>query len=53
MNFEIKSFNELTVDDMYEIAKARFEVFVCEQKITCEQDFDDKDKKCHHVFLKD
>lgn len=53
MKFLVKSFNELTVDDMYEIAKARFEVFVCEQEITEEQDFDDKDKKCHHVFLKE
>ena len=53
MNFIIKAFNELTVDEMYEIAKSRFEVFVCQQKITCEQDFDDKDKKCHHVMLKE
>ena len=53
MKFEIKKFNELTVDDMYEIAKSRFEVFVCEQEITEEQDFDDKDKVCHHVMLKE
>ena len=51
MKFEIKKFNELTVDEMYEIAKSRFEVFVCEQEITEEQDFDDKDKLCHHVEL--
>ena len=53
MKFEIKKFSELTVDDIYEIAKSRYEVFACEQEITCENDFDDKDKKCHHVFLKD
>lgn len=53
MNFEIKNFSELTVDDMYEIAKSRFEVFVCEQEIIEEQDFDDKDKLCHHVMLKE
>ena len=53
MNFEIKKFNELTVDEMYEIAKSRFEVFVCEQKIVEEQDFDDKDKLCHHIMLKE
>ena len=53
MNFEIKKFSELTVDDMYEIAKSRFEVFVCEQEIIEEQDFDDKDKLCHHVMLKE
>ncbi len=53
MDFIIRAFNDLTVDEMYEIAKSRFEVFVCEQEITSEQDFDDKDKKCHHVMLKD
>lgn len=53
MKFEVLRFSELTVDDMYEIAKSRFEVFVCEQKITEEQDFDDKDKLCHHVLLKE
>lgn len=52
MSFEIKYFSDLTVDELYEIAKSRFEVFVCEQNITSEQDFDDKDKKCHHVMLK-
>ena len=53
MNFEIKRFNELNVDEMYEIAKSRFEVFVCEQGITEEQDFDDKDKECYHIMLKE
>lgn len=53
MDFIIKTFNDLNVDEMYEIAKSRFEVFVCEQEITSEQDFDDKDKKCHHVMLKE
>ena len=50
---EIKKFNDLTVNEMYEIAKSRFEVFVCEQKIVEEQDFDDKDKVCHHIMLKE
>ena len=51
--FEIKKFNDLTVNEMYEIAKSRFEDFVCEQKIVEEQDFDDKDKVCHHIMLKE
>ena len=51
--FEIKKFNDLTVYEMYEIAKSRFEIFVCEQKIVEEQDFDDKDKVCHHIMLKE
>ena len=50
---EIKKFNDLTVNEMYEIAKSRFEIFVCEQKIVEEQDFDDKDKVCHHIMLKE
>lgn len=53
INFEIKKFNELSTDEMYEIAKSRFEVFVCEQKIIEEQDFDDKDKLCYHIMLKE
>ena len=34
--FIIKAFNELNVHEFYEIAKARYEVFACEQKITME-----------------
>ena len=48
--FIIKHFNELTTDEFYEIAKARYEVSACEQKITQENDFDDIDKKCYHIF---
>ncbi len=53
MNFKIVKFDELTVEEMYEIAKSRFVVFVCEQKIVQEQDFDDKDKVSYHVMLKE
>ena len=48
--FIIKHFNELTTDEFFEIAKARYEVFACEQKITQENDFDDIDKNCYHIF---
>lgn len=53
--YEIRSkyFNELNINELYEIAKARYEVFACEQEITCENDFDDKDKKCIHLFAID
>ena len=53
MRFIIRHFNDLTVDEFYEIAKARFDVFVVEQKIVEEQDFDNKDKQCYHVFAYD
>ena len=45
--FIIKAFNELNV---HELAKARYEVFACEQKITMENDFDDIDKNSFHIF---
>ena len=51
--FKIKHFNDLSSNDMYEIAKSRYEVFACEQKITSENDFDDVDKECFHVFKED
>ena len=53
MNFAIKTFNELTIDELYEIVKSRCEVFVCEQKIVEDQEFDDKDKVSYHIMLKE
>ena len=53
MEFLIKHFNDLKIDELYEIVKSRFEVFAMEQKIIEEQDFDDKDKLCYHGFFKD
>lgn len=50
---KIKTFNELNISELYEIVKARYEVFACEQEITCENDFDDKDKECIHLFVID
>lgn len=51
--YKSKRFSELTIEELYEIAKVRYEVFACEQKITCENDFDDKDKECVHLFAID
>ena len=53
MKFAIKTFNELTIDELYEIVKSRFKVFVCEQKIVEDQEFDDKDKVSYHIMLKE
>lgn len=41
MQWYIKKFDKLSVNELYEICKARYEVFVCEQKIVQENDFDD------------
>ena len=48
--FIIKHFKDLSVNEFYEIAKARYEVFACEQNITMENDFDDVDKNSYHIF---
>lgn len=53
--FRLKYFDELNINELYDIVKVRYEVFVCDQKITSENDFDDKDKECYHltVYYKD
>ncbi len=52
MEILIKSFYELTVDELYEILKLRADVFVIEQKCIY-PDIDGKDQQSLHVFLKD
>ena len=47
-----KRFNELTVDELYEILKLRADVFVIEQQCIY-PDIDQKDRKSLHVFVKD
>lgn len=48
----IKSFEELTLKELYEILKVRSEIFVVEQNIVY-QDCDDIDYRSFHVFYKD
>ena len=48
----VKKFEELTVEELYEILKARAEVFVVEQNCAY-QDMDDVDKEAYHVYLKE
>lgn len=49
MNWTIKTFDELTCKEIYEILKSRAEVFVKEQKISY-VDEDDVDYRSWHVF---
>lgn len=49
MNWTIKTFDELTGKEIYEILKSRAEVFVKEQKISY-VDEDDVDYRSWHVF---
>ena len=53
MKWSIKTFDELSNSELYEICKSRYEVFACEQKIYQENDFDDVDKEGFHLFLED
>jgi ElaA protein len=46
----IKSFQELTVNELYELLRLRSEVFVVEQNCAF-LDQDNKDQHCHHVML--
>ena len=52
METVVKRFDELTVEELYEILKLRSEVFVVEQNCVY-QDLDDIDKEAYHVYLKD
>ena len=47
-----KSFSELTTKELYEILKARAEIFVVEQNCVY-QDLDDKDYESLHVFYEE
>ena len=46
----IKSFEELTVDELYELLRVRSEVFVVEQNCVY-QDMDGDDKEAIHVWI--
>jgi len=52
MYFYVKTFCELSVDELYEILKSRAEIFLLEQNIIC-QDLDDIDRKSVHCFFTD
>jgi ElaA protein len=45
----IKSFKELTLDELYQILQLRSQVFVVEQNCAF-QDLDNKDQESHHLF---
>ncbi len=52
MEVKIKHFSELTLDELYEIMRARQEVFVVEQDCVY-LDADGKDKNAYHVFIEE
>lgn len=50
MDLTVKTFRELSLDELYEIIKSRNEIFLLEQNIVC-QDLDDVDKDSLHCFF--
>ncbi len=52
MELVVKRFNELSLDELYEILKVRVAVFVVEQNCPY-MECDDLDQKAIHVYLKD
>ena len=52
MNLIVKSFSELSLEELYEIIKSRSEIFLLEQNIVC-QDLDDVDYNSVHCFFYD
>jgi ElaA protein len=49
MNFIVRSYKELTVDELYEALKLRCAIFVIEQNCNY-QDMDDKDQGSYHLL---
>ncbi len=50
MNWVLKKFEELNIEELYKILQMRSEVFVLEQECPY-QDCDGKDEKSYHLFL--
>ncbi len=49
MNWTLKKFEDLTVDELYALLRLRTEVFVVEQNCVF-QDMDNKDRYCYHLM---
>ncbi len=49
MNFKLKAFKELTVEELYDLLQLRCDVFIVEQNCPY-HDLDDKDKKVLHLL---
>ncbi len=52
MNFVAKNFSELSLTELYEILKARSQIFIVEQNMHC-QDMDGVDQKARHFFIEE
>ena len=52
MNFVAKTFGELSKEELYEILKARCEIFIVQRGMRC-QDMDGMDQVARHFFLEE
>ena len=52
MEFVIKQFNKLTLDELYKILKVRTSIFVVEQNCPY-QELDDLDQSSYHIYLEE
>ena len=52
MNFIAKNFNELSLIELYEILKARSQIFIVERNMHC-QDIDGVDLMARHYFIEE
>lgn len=50
MEFNVKTFPQLTTEELYEILRVRLEIFIVEQKMNC-QDLDGLDFNSEHFYL--
>ncbi|MBL0238936.1 MAG: GNAT family N-acetyltransferase [Saprospiraceae bacterium] len=50
MNYTLKKYNELNIDELYQILQLRAEVFIVEQQCVY-QDLDSKDQDAFHLML--
>ncbi|WP_196887106.1 GNAT family N-acetyltransferase [Aureivirga sp. CE67] len=50
MNWILKTFDELSKEELYQLLKLRSEVFIVEQNCPY-QDIDDLDQKAHHLYI--
>lgn len=52
MEFKIKTFKELTIEELYKILRFRSEIFVVEQNCVY-QECDNKDLKAYHLYFEE
>ncbi|KAA0991717.1 GNAT family N-acetyltransferase [Dyadobacter aurulentus] len=49
LNWQFKTFDELSKEELYQLLRLRTQVFVVEQRC-CFLDMDNKDQLCHHLL---